>query len=370
MSEHEFDIYLKLLAKMLRLSDNQRDAVADELRDHLETRLEELTSDGTPRNTAIQAALEEFGDAAGLANQLTRIAHTRTRRRIMRYSLTSAAATVLIALFVTAVLPDGQSANTAQQVTAQQGTEQQSSTQQNPFAPQSTAAEDSSSLAYGFSSAANNEQQQRNAAAQASLSTRLPLDLQDIPLAEVIHQLSAAADQDIIITSQNIDPGHPITLTLRDVSIATALGLILEQAGLAHNTSIDINDGIIMIADRDSNQDAEVRMYNVRDITASSNAPLASVRADAGMMGGSGGGGMMGSVVETHELQAIHLIETIEVTLNNDSWASSGGFGTVMHLDGILIISHSPQMHQRIESFLTQYRLAINSNDGQIISSR
>jgi hypothetical protein len=41
MSEQEFDLYLKLLAKCLRLTSGQREQIADELRDHLEERLED-----------------------------------------------------------------------------------------------------------------------------------------------------------------------------------------------------------------------------------------------------------------------------------------------------------------------------------------
>ena len=40
MSEHEFELYLRLLGKFLRLTPGQEADVADELRDHLEARLE------------------------------------------------------------------------------------------------------------------------------------------------------------------------------------------------------------------------------------------------------------------------------------------------------------------------------------------
>ncbi len=48
MSEQEFDLYLKLLAKCLRLTSGQRELIADELRDHLEERLEELRGPASP----------------------------------------------------------------------------------------------------------------------------------------------------------------------------------------------------------------------------------------------------------------------------------------------------------------------------------
>ena len=81
MSEQEFDVYLNLIAKLLRLSDTQRQAISDELRDHMEARLEELMDQGLTKEDAIHAAIEEFGDAAGLADQFTTITKQHTLRR-------------------------------------------------------------------------------------------------------------------------------------------------------------------------------------------------------------------------------------------------------------------------------------------------
>ena len=67
MPEREFELYLSVLSRLLRLNPQQKDAIADELRDHLEERFEELVRSGVPRDDAIRQALDEFGDAAGLA---------------------------------------------------------------------------------------------------------------------------------------------------------------------------------------------------------------------------------------------------------------------------------------------------------------
>ena len=63
MSEPEFEIYLSLLSKFLRLDAAQKADIAEELRIHLEERLAELTAEGQSREDAIRLALEEFGDA-------------------------------------------------------------------------------------------------------------------------------------------------------------------------------------------------------------------------------------------------------------------------------------------------------------------
>src|SRR5262245_1806993 len=97
MSDHEFNNYLMLLSGLLRLGEKQRRAIAEELRSHLEDRLEELLARGVPPEQAIGQALAEFGDAAGLAAQFASISRGRRRRWLMRAISFSAAAMVLIA---------------------------------------------------------------------------------------------------------------------------------------------------------------------------------------------------------------------------------------------------------------------------------
>ncbi len=85
MSQQEFDNYIALLGRALKLSPAQRDAIADELRDHMEQRLAELTERGVDREHALTIALEEFGDANALAGEFTEINHDLHRRRTMRF---------------------------------------------------------------------------------------------------------------------------------------------------------------------------------------------------------------------------------------------------------------------------------------------
>jgi len=86
MAEEEFEIYLSLLSRLLRLSPKQRCEIADELRDHLQERCEVLARQGVSRVEAVRSALGELGEAAELAQQFTQIAVFRRRRRLMRWS--------------------------------------------------------------------------------------------------------------------------------------------------------------------------------------------------------------------------------------------------------------------------------------------
>src|SRR6476660_811808 len=97
MSDREFENYLQLLRGLLRLNRDQSEAISAELRSHMEDRLEELLARGLPREEAIQQALAEFGDAAGLGNKFGAISLSRKRRWLMRLMTFSTAATLLIA---------------------------------------------------------------------------------------------------------------------------------------------------------------------------------------------------------------------------------------------------------------------------------
>src|SRR5262245_44762774 len=97
MSDHEFDNYLTLLSSLLRLNGKQRQAIADELRSPLDDRMDELIARGMSKEEAVQQALAELGDAAGLAGQFLTIANRRKRRWLMRLTTFSVAATLLLA---------------------------------------------------------------------------------------------------------------------------------------------------------------------------------------------------------------------------------------------------------------------------------
>src|SRR6185369_7063618 len=105
MSESEFELYLELLGKFLRLRPGQRVEIADELRDHLEARLEELSRGGLSRAEAVRRALDEFGDAACLADHFSQLARERKKRFLMRCTLGTVSAAALVLIVVTSLWP-------------------------------------------------------------------------------------------------------------------------------------------------------------------------------------------------------------------------------------------------------------------------
>src|SRR3954464_15949414 len=107
MSQQEFDNYLSLLCRLLRIAPQQREQVAEEFRAHMDDRLDELLAKGLTRDDAIKLAIEEFGDAAGLAAQLLRIQQGRRKRWIMRIGTVSVAGLAAAGLLAVALWPEG-----------------------------------------------------------------------------------------------------------------------------------------------------------------------------------------------------------------------------------------------------------------------
>jgi hypothetical protein len=96
MPEKEFEIYLSLLGRLLRLSPAQKAAISDEFRDHMEERLSDLLQSGLSRDEAIQKAMEEFGDVTGLALDLTRVSKTPIRKIVVRSTVAASVSAAII----------------------------------------------------------------------------------------------------------------------------------------------------------------------------------------------------------------------------------------------------------------------------------
>ena len=77
LSDPDYDAYLSLLTRFLRLSPSQRDEIRRELRAHMEEAIEAQLECGVPRDEAVRRALEDFGDAAELAARFSSIGSRR-----------------------------------------------------------------------------------------------------------------------------------------------------------------------------------------------------------------------------------------------------------------------------------------------------
>lgn len=378
MSEREFELYLSVLGGMMKLSSAQRKDLAEELRSHMDERLDGLIAEGLTRDEAIRTALEEFGDAAGLAANFTQIAQLKQRRRIMRWTTGTIAATTCAILALASFWP-----------------------QNNPAGPLIVSTIDAQSEVGGAevgqagggsidSSALGNKIEEK-------LAQPFPGKIQfyGMPLRDVLDYISEQIEVDILVapipgfTVLQVD--HPIDLTLQygNVSTKTLLTLLFEQSGDHEETSYIVRDEILYITHKEDTM--TVRVYNCRDLVGASSpsglgggygAPAGGDYAygeseagagfgDGGGLGGGGGYGMgpmgigmpggmgSGGMGPGSPTPGQHdLISVVTQTVERDSWSEVGGVGSARLFDGLLVVKHTSEVHQQIEELLKLVREA------------
>lgn len=401
MPENEFELYLSLLSRFLRLNPAQRDGIADELRDHLEQRLEELSARGLSREQAIQSALEEFGDAAELAQHFTRAAHVRRRRIIMRYTYGTAAALAAGILVAAAFWPESSPGPIRMPMPNRVIAQEAGSGLGGPGGMAAPATAPVAPL--------TDEEETRNAALEAKLRNPVETNFIEMTLGDAIEYLHETYQIPLIIDRAAIQNAEQtldqmINLKVSNVQARTALELILEWGNLGYT----IRDGILMITTADLAH--EIKVYNVRDLLTSDSeggSGAGSTVSAPGMMGGgmgmgptgmgammgSGGGmrptakkgaasagmagmGMAGSMGNpagpmggagpaapvVH--QTASLARVISTTVAPDSWTDLGGAGSIIEYNGLLIVKNSHAVHGKVRKLLDTMRVSLHQLDG------
>jgi hypothetical protein len=272
MSQQEFDTYLSLLCRLLRIAPQQREQVAEEFRAHMEDRLDELLAKGMDHEASVKLALEEFGDAAGLAAQIASISQGRRKRWIMRIGTVSVVGLAAAGLLAVSLWPDGA------RVKAPQVVAQSDDKPKEPGKPKAEARAEESM--------------------EQKLARRIDVEYPETPLKEVLEDLKERIGLQMYlnakaITGAEVSLEAPITINLKGVRVDMALDLILEQAGEGKLEYVE-RDGILIVSTSDALSGAsEVKVYNCRDLLSMASP----VQDAAGMMGGWGGmmppGGMM-----------------------------------------------------------------------------
>lgn len=377
MSQQEFETYLSVLSRLLRLAPEQREQVAEELRDHLETRLEELTSQGVPHAEAVRLALDEFGDAAGVATSFFSLVREQRRRWVMRATTISLGAAAAIVLLSLAFWPEGQRGPAPRRAAAQSGGAAQ------PAAPGAGAP----GAATRISPAPRKPTE-----LEEKLAKRLSVEFVETPLRDVLTYLTDTNDVQFYVNAKalqehGITSDSPITLRLKEVRMDTVLDLMLEQVSNGVAAYVE-RDGVLIISEATQLADRlEVHVYNCRDLLAlevpHQNAAAMGMPGAAGYsstppgspmgpglgaavpMGGAGGaggmGGMMGGTAVSgfgsqHDARASHLMQLVTQIVKPDSWSEAGGPGSIAEYGGLLVVRQNPQAHREVEKLLAMLR--------------
>ena len=381
MSDHEFDNYLALLSRLLRLGDKQRDAIAGELRAHLEDRLEDLTSRGVPRDEAVRQALEEFGDAAVLAADFASLSGTKRKRWIMRLTTASVAVIVLIAAGIFTFWPGNNAGPGAATVVAQAPAE-----------------------------ATPNAFDHPPRAIKEALTQRVSFDFAELPLSEAVRQISERTRILIHLDAKRLDEvgvsiDTPITKSFPNIRLSTFLDLMLEELELTYLVKDDV---LVITTPEYAETERVIRVYDCRELLelprpvgsirpkvqrggggffavqdepvrrtttdsgggstapAEGGAPAPAGQPGAGGLGGGSGGfgngGAAGSESTAAEevSDAQNLIDFITTTVDPDSWTDAGGPGSIAEYKGLISVASTQVVHQKVERLLNMLHQAAN----------
>jgi hypothetical protein len=371
MPEHDFELYLSLLSRFLRLKPAQHAEIADELRDHLEQRLEEFSARGLSHDEAIRKALDEFGDAAELANHFTRAIHIRRRRLIMRCTMGTVAALAATLLVATAFWPATPHSPIALNAVAE-----------NPPAPvvpavpgdnaQQAGAALPPGEKWGFLHVDNTSER-----IHAKLDNPTEVTFLDQPLEEAInflrdfHQVNIWIDR-ATLSDEGIQLDVPVTLQVSGVSFRSTLKLLLDPIGLTY-----VVEDEVMKVTTPSKATNVIAVYNIRDVLGPQAANLDELarreRLSFGMVAvdqdsnnavpekkhsAKSSSASRKQKIPTYSTSSLAVLVT--QTIAPDTWIEAGGDGSAIQYNGVLVVRNSQVVHEKVRSFLKLLRSTLD----------
>lgn len=324
MTPEEFQNYLGLLSRFLRLKATECEAIDVELRSHLEERLAALTAQGIEPARAVSMALAEFGDAAALAAEFTAVSRLYKRRWIMRFSIGSIAASLIAAALIIAYWPAGPVQLALSAVQAQPA-------EKSPETP-----------------VIKPEKLDANAQTQAKLEKLIEVEFVDQPLTQVLDYLDSVTDVQFhmdlrYLTEAGISSDTPITLKLKNVPAEMVLRLMCRDLNLGYW----LDNGVVIVSTADEvNNRLETRIYRVDDLVCSPSVAKNIEASD--------------NAAKKQKVDYDSLIELLTTTIKPQSWDSVGGPGSIAPYRGTLVISQTAEVHRDLQKFLNELRLSIN----------
>lgn len=320
MSPTEFESYLDLLGRFLRLNPGQRDEIRRELRAHLDEALEQELAGGASREDAIRRVLADFGDAAELAHRFHR---PILRRRLVMQGAMAAACVGVLALSLSLFSPGGPA------TVAASGP---GDSQANRRAAQDVRPEPAADAAAR--------------AAETALQRPLPeVSFEGAPFEQVIEFVREATNVNLHVRWRALEESgvcrdFPVSMRLKDISLERLLRLIFAEQTEAE-LGYAVEEGVIVISTRDNLRRAQtVVVYDVRDVAEW------SLR----------GAGAAGAAVSEERVQdgAERLSELIMTCVEPESWSASGGVGAIECVGSALVVRQSESAHREIRRLLAE----------------
>jgi hypothetical protein len=186
----------------------------------------------------------------------------------------------------------------------------------------------------------------------------------ELPLIEIFNTLQDEYDIPIVFDNGALDevaisPETEITVILRNITLRSALKLMLQQPGVEDLTYV-IDSEVLLITTIDrAGATLTIRMHRVDDLDLIGDTPSVGREGSSRAFGGGGRGGARGVDNEiTHPQVYSSLIEAIVSCVESDSWQVNGtGVGELVLLKpGILVVTNTRRVQDKVERFLDQLR--------------
>ncbi|MEM9411976.1 MAG: permease prefix domain 1-containing protein [Planctomycetota bacterium] len=403
MSNHEFENYLALVSRLMRLNREQQELIRDELRDHLETRVDELVQSGMEVNEATRRALEEFGDAASLAQQFQTLFQLNQRRWMMRFAAFSIAGSFLVAILTMAMWPSD-----ARFGAPSQGIAQESS--QPEFIRNASPAKNSGADTKKVANSTN--EIQTSAILDQVLQSSFSVSYDEVTFEDVMDELRQRYRINVLLDmsakDDSLTEDDLISFQIENTKLSTALRMMLAEK----NATYVNQDGILRIISLDVATDPEFfrrQIFDCRKLLEKISATDPRVGSSANedillqLLGGQRfhhnhrgpqhGGGLF-QLLDNTSAQAVNpsapstnhpnaqqvaeqakntakecvaisaesiLQSVIQNTIDPDGWDNTNGDGCLMVVSGLLVVTQTEKTLDEIESLIEELESRIES---------
>ncbi len=345
MHDPEFETYLDLLSRFLRLSGRQREEIRRELRAHLDEALEDAAERGEPTNQVLRRVLSDFGDAAELAARF-RYSHRR-RRWIMNATLS--AACIAFALVTTTF-----------------------------FDPQTQRA-DAARLPGGASGAVQPETN-NDAQIRAALLRVMPeVQLVDQPLEQALQWIASAMNVNVhiqwnLLQNAGVNRDTIINCKVKGLSVERVLRLMFDE--IDGPISYAVQDGVLVISTPDQlRKHLKTEVYDVRELIALTEMNVAAQKRRAmsatkerfdnaaiqteprvATEAANSAKSAPAQPAEDESSASRRVVELVTKMVSPDTWDVNGGTASIEEFNGVLVIRQYDMVHQQVRELLDSLR--------------
>lgn len=170
--------------------------------------------------------------------------------------------------------------------------------------------------------------------------TRVNVDFSEVPHLKALEQLARMGDINIVPDRARFeDPEAAVTLRLKDVSLGTALRLLVGQMGMEHA----VRDGVVLVSDDEGLREPPVlAVYDVMDLLKQH----------------------LGEERRNPEEMLNDLIDLIKQTIEPGNWDEGSG-NAIRGFENALVVRHTSDAQREVRELLAGLRRAraVGPND-------